>query len=92
MVYAEIHQQMPFFDNRKDIFKIVVLKIQLVSMCIGASSTHRLLNSWKTSQSQFLVVFQSSPIKLSLDKFWQFWVILGNFWADLGRIYDIANG
>jgi hypothetical protein len=43
MKYAEIHQQRPFLDNRKDIPKIVVLKIQMVSICIGASSTHRLL-------------------------------------------------
>jgi hypothetical protein len=27
MRYAEIHQQRPFFDNRIDILKIVVLKI-----------------------------------------------------------------
>jgi hypothetical protein len=61
MKYAELHQQKPFFDNRKDISKILVLKIQTVSVCIGASSTHRLLVSWKISKSQFLVVFQSSP-------------------------------
>jgi hypothetical protein len=34
MGYAEIHQQRPLFDNRKDISKIVVLKIQMVSICI----------------------------------------------------------
>jgi hypothetical protein len=45
--YVEIHQQMPFFDNRKDISKIVVivLKIQTVSICIAASSAHTLLVS-----------------------------------------------
>jgi hypothetical protein len=43
--YAEIHQQRPFFDNRKDISKIVILKIQTVSIGIGASSTHWLLLS-----------------------------------------------
>jgi hypothetical protein len=43
--YAKIHQQNPLFDNRKDISKIVVLKIQTVSTCIGASSTRRLLVS-----------------------------------------------
>jgi hypothetical protein len=42
---AEIHQQRPFFDNRKNISKIVILKIQTVSIGIGASSTHRLLVS-----------------------------------------------
>jgi hypothetical protein len=32
-----------FFYNKKDISKIVVLKIKMDSTCIGASSTHRLL-------------------------------------------------
>jgi hypothetical protein len=45
MGYAEIHKQRPFFDNRKDISKMVVLKIQMVNICIVASSTHRLLVS-----------------------------------------------
>ena len=43
MGYVEIHQQRLFFDNKKDISKIVVLKIQTMSICIGAYSTHRLL-------------------------------------------------
>jgi hypothetical protein len=37
MGYAEIHNQRPFLDNRKDISKIVVLKIQMVSICIATS-------------------------------------------------------
>ena len=41
--YAKIHQQRPFFDNRKDISKIVVLKIQTVSICIAACSTPNML-------------------------------------------------
>jgi hypothetical protein len=61
MRYAEIHQQRLPFDNRKDIFKTVVLKIQMVSICICASSTYKLLVSWETSKSQILVAFQSSP-------------------------------
>jgi hypothetical protein len=40
--YAEIHIQRPFFDNKKGIQKIVVLKIQMVRMCFGASSTYRI--------------------------------------------------
>jgi hypothetical protein len=36
--YAEIHIQRQFFDNKKGIQKIVVLKIQTVSTCFGASS------------------------------------------------------
>jgi hypothetical protein len=43
--YADIHKQRPFFDNRKDISKIVVLKILTVSTSIDASLTHRLLVS-----------------------------------------------
>jgi hypothetical protein len=38
--YAEIHRQRQFFDNKKGIQKIVVLKIQMVSTCFGASSTY----------------------------------------------------
>ena len=45
MGYAKIHQQRPFFDNKNDISKIVVFKIQTVNICIGASSTYRLLDS-----------------------------------------------
>ena len=71
--YAKIHQQRLSFDNRKDISKIIVLKIKTVSICIGASPTHRLLVSWKTSNPQFLVVFQNFPSYLSVGKFWQFW-------------------
>jgi hypothetical protein len=45
MRYAKIHQtRAAYFDNRKDISKIVVLKIQIASTCSGASSTHRLLD------------------------------------------------
>jgi hypothetical protein len=43
MGYAEIHQQRPLFDNRKDISKNFVLKIQKVSTYIDASSTYRFL-------------------------------------------------
>jgi hypothetical protein len=39
--YAEIHIQRKFFENKKGIQKIVVLKIQTVSTCFGASSKYR---------------------------------------------------
>jgi hypothetical protein len=39
--YAEIHIQRPFFENKKDIYKIIVLKIQMVNTYSSASSTHR---------------------------------------------------
>jgi hypothetical protein len=39
--YAEIHIQRPFFDNEKDILKIIVLKIQTMNIYSTASSIHR---------------------------------------------------
>jgi hypothetical protein len=41
----EIHKQRLFFDNKENILKIVVLKIQMESTCIGASSTHKIFIS-----------------------------------------------
>jgi hypothetical protein len=38
--YAEIHIQRPFFDIEKGIWKILVLKIQMVCTCFDVSSTH----------------------------------------------------
>jgi hypothetical protein len=60
MGYVEIHQQRPFFDNKKDISKIVVLKIQTMSICIGACSTHRLLVLEKIKNKIF-GISQNSP-------------------------------
>jgi hypothetical protein len=37
--YAKIHIQRPFFDNKKDIYKILRLKIQMAKICSSASST-----------------------------------------------------
>jgi hypothetical protein len=39
--YAEIHIQRPFFDNKKEILKIILLKIQTLNIYSSASSTHR---------------------------------------------------
>ena len=77
MGYAEIHQQSPFFfDNRKDIFIIVVLKIQMVSICNGTSSIHRLLVFWKMSNLNFWWYFKV----LQANCLWtNFGNILGNF-------------
>jgi hypothetical protein len=55
--------QRPFFDNKKGIQKIVVLKIQMLKTCFGTSFIYMILNYFfkeKTFKSQFLVVFQSS--------------------------------
>jgi hypothetical protein len=43
MRYVEIHQQRSFFDNRKDIPEIIVLKIQTVSTFFGAFAIYRIL-------------------------------------------------
>ena len=81
--YAETHIQRPFFDNKKGIQKIVVLKIQTVRTCFGASSTYRIFFFLKKVKisifggiSKFLklIVFGQN-----LTKFGNF----GQFWADL---------
>jgi hypothetical protein len=58
--YAEIHIHRPFFDNKKDILEIIVLKIQMGNIYSSASSKHRNFYFWKTLKSQFLVAYQSS--------------------------------
>jgi hypothetical protein len=40
---AEIHIQRHFFDNENGIWKILVLKIQMVGTCFGAPSPHKIL-------------------------------------------------
>jgi hypothetical protein len=57
--YAEIHIQRPFFDNKKDIYKILGLKIQTVKTCSTASSTPTNFYFRRKLKSRFLVVFQS---------------------------------
>jgi hypothetical protein len=74
-LYAEIHIQRPFFDNKNSIWKIIGLKIQMAETCSSASSTCRNFYFWKTLKSQFLVVFQSFSF--------------GKIWADLGRFGQI---
>jgi hypothetical protein len=58
--YAEIHIQSLFFDNKKDIWKFIELKIQIVNTYSSASFTHWNFYFWETLKFQFLVVFQSS--------------------------------
>jgi hypothetical protein len=57
--YAEIHIQRPFFDNKKDIYKILGLKIQTVKTSFSASSIPTSFYFRKKLKSRFLVVFQS---------------------------------
>jgi hypothetical protein len=71
--YAEIHIQRPFFDNKKGIERIVVLKIQTVRTCFGASSTYRILFFEKDSNLKF---------------WWYFKVLQANcFWVDFDIIW-----
>jgi hypothetical protein len=80
---AEIHKQRMFFDNRKDISKIVVLKIQTMSICIHASSTHVLLVFLKKYQDLnywwYFKVSQANCLWVDFSRCWQFWGILGRF-------------
>jgi hypothetical protein len=39
--YAEIHRQRPFFENKKDISKFILSKIQMVNIYFSTSSMHR---------------------------------------------------
>jgi hypothetical protein len=41
--YAEIHIQRLVFDSKKDILKIIVLKIQMMNIFSNAFSRHRIL-------------------------------------------------
>jgi hypothetical protein len=68
---AEIHIQRPFLDNKKGIGEIFEIKIEMVSTCFDASSTHGILKINKKPKSQILVVFQSFSNQLSFSRFWQ---------------------
>jgi hypothetical protein len=46
--YVETHIQRPFFDIGKGIWKILVLKIQIVYTCFGAPSTQGIFFLEKT--------------------------------------------
>jgi hypothetical protein len=85
MRYVEIHQQRSFFDNRKDIPEIIVLKIQTVSICIRASSTHRLL-AFKNIKIWIFGGISKFP---KLIVFGQILANFGNFgwfWADFDAL------
>ena len=49
--YAEIQIQKPIFDNKKNIWKILVLKIQTAGTCSSASFIHRTFYFWETLKS-----------------------------------------
>jgi hypothetical protein len=75
--YVEIHIQRPFFDNKKGIQKIVVLKIQLVGTCFGASSIYKILFLKKYQNLNFWWYFkvpQANGLWADFDKIWQFWI------------------
>jgi hypothetical protein len=80
--YAEIHIQRPFFDNKKGIRKIVVLKIQIVRTRFGAFSTCKSFFFEKNYNLNFWWYFkipQAYCLWANFDKIWQFWVVLDRF-------------
>jgi hypothetical protein len=70
--YAEIHIQRPFFDNKKDIYKILGLKIQTVKTCSSASSTRKFF-SWKKTKISIFGGISKFLHWADFCKFWQFW-------------------
>jgi hypothetical protein len=85
--YAEIHIQRPFFDIEKDIWKILVLKIQIVCTCFGVPSTHgnQNLNFWwnfKVSWTNYLWAdFASLAVVGSMPELWLKSLKTHNFWT-----------
>jgi hypothetical protein len=73
--YVEIHIQKQFFDNKKGIWKIDVLKIQMVSTYLSASSTYRIFFSEKIKISNFGGISKF----LKLIVFGQISALLGRF-------------
>jgi hypothetical protein len=74
--YAEIHIQRPFFNNKKGIQKIVVLKIQMASTCFGQSSTYRNLFFLKKIK---ISIFGGISKFFKLIVFWQILTKSSNF-------------
>jgi hypothetical protein len=73
--YAEIHIQRPFFYPKKDIERIVVLKIQTVRTCFGVSSTYYIFFLKRIKISLFVGISKS----LKLIVFGQILTKSGNF-------------
>jgi hypothetical protein len=71
--YAEIHLQRSFFDNKKGIQKIGVLKIQMVGIWFGASSTYRIFLKIKNQNPNFWLYFkvpQANCFWVDFDRIW----------------------
>jgi hypothetical protein len=79
--YAEFRIQRPFFDIKKDIRKILVLKIQTVCTCFGAPSTHR----------SFLLKKTKISIFDGISKFLEL-IVFGKILAILGKFCCIGSG
>jgi hypothetical protein len=80
--YAEIHIQRPYFDNTKDIWKILRLKIQMVETCSSAPSMCGNFYFGKILKYRFLAEFQSFIFGQILANFGSF----GQFWADFAAL------
>jgi hypothetical protein len=91
--YAEIHIEMPFFDNKNSIWKILQLKIQMAETCFSASS--------KRTIFIFKISIFGGILKLyhwaDVCNFWQFWAVLGRFccigngWQHAQRSHEILK-
>jgi hypothetical protein len=74
--YAEIHIQRPYFDDTKDIWKILGLKIQTVETCSSVPSIRGNFYFGKILKSRFLAEFQSFIFGQILANFGSFGQIL----------------
>jgi hypothetical protein len=83
--YAEIHIQRPFFDIEKGIWKILVLKIQMVCTCFGVPSIHGSF-FWKKTK---ISIFCGISKFLELIVFGQILAVFGQFKVVLGRFGQI---
>jgi hypothetical protein len=81
--YAEIHIERPFFDNKKDIYKILGLKIRMVKTCSSASSTRTMFFFCKKTK---ILIFGGTSKFLHWADFCNFW----QFWAEFAAL-TVAN-
>jgi hypothetical protein len=74
--YAKIHIRRPFFDNKKNIYKIIVLKIQKINTYSSTSSTHNFVLFLRITK---ISIFGGISKFLKLIVFGQILAVLGRF-------------
>jgi hypothetical protein len=71
--YIEIHIQWPCLDKKIGLHEILVMKIQIVGTCLGASFTNRIYFFLKNTKSQKkLWYFKDSPTNCLWANFGKF--------------------